>query len=352
MPFDIMATAGNFLNSVAGPLATVANNSISQALFGRTDRISNRDYQFYQDLADSGNPREIRRQNEFLTGVTPTNAAAYNTYQDTTQPQDTARQVDRIKTMSSELGMSPWEITGTGGANPLPSSPLGPQQGRGDASQFLGQLAPLQIAKMNNATQLQATKMNNETALKQTALQTGNGEQALAGIENTRQQTKNLISARELTVAQEALAQTQTAAAENNMYLDVIAKLAPLMGKTSVDIGGVLKSEQQNQLPELMRLYEALSNTQGTSEISDKIGGYIKDMNPDQFSRLKGDVSRAAKMVFQLGEETGSAIGSGVSKFLGNVGDATGKLFFPGTGGKNLTVTSQPGFGGPYKPRR
>lgn len=137
------------------------------------DRISNRDYQFYQDLADSGNPREIARQNQFLAGVTPNNADQYNLYQDMTQPQDTQRQIDRIMETSRGTGMSPWELNGGSGATPLPAAQLGPSSGKSEAAGFLAQLTPLLAAQMNNQTALQTTAMNNDTAKEINAQTTG-----------------------------------------------------------------------------------------------------------------------------------------------------------------------------------
>lgn len=170
--------AQSAVSSFLNPIASAAGNSLTQALFGRQDRISNRDYQFYQDLADSGNPREIARQNEFLEGVTPTNIAQYNAYQDGTYQQDTDRQLDRIGDIGKATRMSPWELAGVGGATPLPSPDFGTSQGTGggQTAQFLSQLTPLKIAEMNNQTQLATTAMNNQTAKDINSQNTAGGE--------------------------------------------------------------------------------------------------------------------------------------------------------------------------------
>lgn len=165
--------AGQAISGIGSFLASAIPSIFSSLIGGQKDRISNRDFQFYQDLADSGNPREIARQNEFLKGVTPTNAAAYNQYQDMTQPQDTQRQIDRIMATAKGTGMSPWELNGGSAATPLPSAPLGPTEGTNQGAQFLSQLTPLITAQMNNATALQTTAMNNDTAKSVTEMQTG-----------------------------------------------------------------------------------------------------------------------------------------------------------------------------------
>lgn len=154
--------------SAAGSAASLASSM--QGLLGGKSQISNRDYQHNQNLLDSGNPREIKRQGAFLEGLAPSQGAAYNTIQDATYAQDTQRQTDRIQTMGDQLGMSPWEITGSPGSNPLPS-PTGPAPQNNNA-QYMGNLVQLKTAEMANKTQLAIAQQNNETALQQTAMQT------------------------------------------------------------------------------------------------------------------------------------------------------------------------------------
>lgn len=123
-----------------------------------------RDLEFMNDAQNRLWPDEIQRQGDFLEGLAPSQAAAYNTQQDATFGQDTQRQIGRVKDMSSALGMSPWEITGAGGANPLPSPSGGGQQGQSSLPQFLQALIPLEINKQNNATNMSIAKMQNDTA--------------------------------------------------------------------------------------------------------------------------------------------------------------------------------------------
>lgn len=171
--------------ATGGPVAAAAS-VFNSLMSSGGDRISNKDYQFYQDLADSGNPREIKRQSNFLEGMAPAQANAYNTYENATYAQDTQRQVDRIKTTGEQLGMSPWEVTGAPGAAPLPSPYQQGNAGAGaqSAGQFLQALTPLKIAEMNNQTQLKATEMNNQTAKDINDQNTAGGALAKKNIEN------------------------------------------------------------------------------------------------------------------------------------------------------------------------
>ena len=76
----------DFLDSLIGGAGQAAGGGLIGSLlsaFGKK-RISNKDFLFYQDLADTGNRRDIARQNQYLAGVTPANADAYNQYQDMT----------------------------------------------------------------------------------------------------------------------------------------------------------------------------------------------------------------------------------------------------------------------------
>ena len=156
-------------------------------LFGKS-QVSNRDYQHQQNLLDSGNPREIRRQSAFLEGLAPSQGAAYNTIQDATYAQDTQRQTDRIQTMGDQLGMSPWEITGSPGANPLPS-PTGPAPQNNNA-QYMGALTQMAASANQSKTQLKIAAMNNDTALRQTQIQ---ADTALATNAATNQTSKENV---------------------------------------------------------------------------------------------------------------------------------------------------------------
>lgn len=155
-----IASGGSFLKDIAS-MATMFSG-------GLKSQVSNRDYQHQQNLLDSGNPREIRRQANFLQGLAPAQGAAYNTIQDATYAQDTQRQTDRIQTMGDQLGMSPWEITGSPGSAPLPS-PTGPAPANNNP-QYMGALTQMATAANQNKTQLKIAAMNNDTALRQSQI--------------------------------------------------------------------------------------------------------------------------------------------------------------------------------------
>lgn len=138
----------------------------SWATGGFKGRPQWRDLSFMNDVANRLQPDETKRQGEFLEGLAPSQGAAHNTFQDATYGQDTQRSIDRIKTTGEQLGMSPWELTGSNTS----TTPIAPQGAQGD--NFMQTLTPVLIAKMNN-----------QTALKQTAMQTQNALQ----LENIRQ---------------------------------------------------------------------------------------------------------------------------------------------------------------------
>lgn len=226
--------AGSFLgglfgNAASGAASTVGSSLTSEALgANKVPQLSWGDFNRMQDQATAANPQEIARQGAFLEGVAPSQANAYNTYQDSTHGADTQRQIDRVKSTGEQLGMSPWELTGHGGANPLPAPAFG-QPNAGASNQFLQSMIPLLSTKMSNDTQMRIAAMNNDTSLKQTSMQTAKGQQALAGVEQTKAQTA-LTAAQELTeiarqateMARPELLWSQTAETKVRTYLSAL----------------------------------------------------------------------------------------------------------------------------------
>lgn len=218
----------SFLDQITAPIGAKIGGTITDVIFGKQDRVSNRDFEHAQNLADKGNPREIARQNDYLAGTVGTQAAAYNTYQDSTYGADTDRQADRVKTMASELGMSPWELTGGGGANPVPSPQMQQPQGDKNSQAFMSQAIPLQIAKMNNQAAIAQTKMQTDTQ-KQIAAQTSNDgqlakaqtAQTLAQQILTDAQTLGVNASTSATEAQERLTSAQTSSTWFKQTLDL-----------------------------------------------------------------------------------------------------------------------------------
>ena len=303
-----------------------ASDSISKAIFGRQDRISNRDYQFYQDLADSGNPREIRRQGQFLEGLAPSQAAAHNTYQDATYQEDTARATERIQSMGSELGMSPWEIMGQSGSTPLPT-PAAPQNQGG---QYLSQLAPLKIAEINAKTQLATAKLQSDTALKTTEMTTGAAKYGTDVGAETARTVANINTAngkvpvtqadlnaqqKMESMAREGLIYDQQRATNNRMYIETARTLAEFAGKTEFSIPGIYKRTSQNNAKGL----SGILNLTGGDSSDEQISKYIAGMAPDEFAELNKDLQHIEEFI-ALGVAAGAkGAAGGVAGFLGGL---------------------------------
>lgn len=306
-----------------------ASTALNQSLFGREDRISNRDYQFYQDLADSGNPREAARQNRFLEQVTPTNAAMYNQYQDATSGPDAVRRGLNIKTTADVAGMSPWELAGSGGSSPLPSPTIGNSRAPegGAAGSFMSALTPLAVTKMNNETALKTTAMNNQTALQQTRLSTDQQKYATDTGKDIAVMTSNngkvaisqtaLNNAQAaLTAANEANAWQNLTIADQNRWLEVIKTFAPLMGQTSVELPGY-KSTSTNNTKDLIEIFTAVNST-----TPDEARKLMAKIPADAFVRIRKDLDNVVELAIMAGSKL--AVGSGKA-FLGGITDIFNK---------------------------
>lgn len=318
-----------FLKGLTDPIASGIGSEVSKAIFGRTDRLSNSDYQHMQNLADSGNPREIARQNQFLAGVTPQNAMSYNQYQDMTQPADTDRTIDRIQRTSTALGMSPWELTGTGGASPLPSPSMGPQQGTGQAKEFMAQMTPLAVAKLGQETALKTTAMNNATQEKIAGIQTGTqkdiavygqtGPEAQARIANAMsqlpinaQQVVNMQAQKILTTEQTNLAKdqqqqtqetTKGVTLENALksFREIIKLLPSRTVKLDTPIGSV-STTGSAQGDAVARAIGALNAT-GYEGMDKIIQGLSQSLAPNDADLVLKALQDAAKGILEAGSK-------------------------------------------------
>lgn len=156
------------------------------SLFGpKQNVLDSRDFAASMDQADVNNTLNIARSNEFLSGVTPTNAAMYNQYQDATYNEETSRQITRIQRTADALGMSPWELQGNNLTTPIPSDMGG--GGRANAApQYMASVMPAAIASMQSKTQLAIARMNNETALQMKGMDTAGGELPKANVAKIR----------------------------------------------------------------------------------------------------------------------------------------------------------------------
>src|SRR5690242_9865393 len=129
-------TPTNFLAGLSGGgggggdiASTLFNTLIAGASGGFKQRPQWRDLQFMNDATNRLWPDEIKRQGQFLQGIAPSQAMAYNDYQDRTYSEDTNRQINRIQQTGDALGMSPWEVTGAPGSSPLPTATLNQPSG-------------------------------------------------------------------------------------------------------------------------------------------------------------------------------------------------------------------------------
>lgn len=303
--------AGDFLSGIplgqkSGPGANSGNilDAITSNTGPTQGRISNEDYQFNQDLLDSSNPREIARTGNFLEGVAPSQANAYNTYQDQTYQADTDRAIGRTQQTGEALGMSPWEVMGLQGATPLPAGPISQPKASGEG--FLSQMTPLAIAKMQNKTTLDVAKMNNETALQQTAMQTGNAmDIAKYGQEGPEATQRIAESAARILLQEAQTAKTfqDTEAQAQNMIVQVVTTALNSLPVENLSIGGYTRTQRQGAAPVLRQL---ATRGQGTYD-ADKVRQWLKGFNQNEMSQLADDLrwwgkySQGADMLGKVG---------------------------------------------------
>lgn len=197
---------GDFLSSVgmggdsAGLAGQAFQTMIAAATGGFKGRPQWRDLQFMNDAQNRLWPDEIKRQGQFLEGLAPSQAKAYNTYQDSTYQADVDRKSQGLLSMAKQTGMTPWELAGEGGsAAPIPSmGEAGQQQGSSQLGTYLQGLIPLQVAKTQAATQLATTRMQTDT------------QKAVAGV----QRETSLDVAQLNTATQRDVARIQTEASK------------------------------------------------------------------------------------------------------------------------------------------
>lgn len=296
--------------SGGGDMGGIFNTLVAGATGGFKDRPQWRDLEFMNDATNRLWPDEIKRQGDFLTGLAPSQASAYNTYQDSTYAQDTARQTDRIKSMSSSLGMSPWEITGAGGANPLPSpGGAGQQQGSSRMPEFLQAIVPLQVAKQSNRTQLQIAKLNADTQRYAIDQQQGQSPMAKASIAATGAIT-------ELHQVQKGQTIAQTAAIKNETFLSnlrlAIELLPNFTTSANLGAGSVNMTGKSNTFPILNALRTA--NT-GDSLNNEQIWEMVKGFDYNRTQQLINELDALAK----AGGKLAGDAAKGVTNFLGSL---------------------------------
>jgi len=317
----------DFLSSLMGGanpmdfLAQVVN--IGNLLGPKQNVLDSRDFSALMSQTDVNNTKNIQRQNEFLQGVTPTNAAMYNQYQDATYAQDSERQAQRIMDISKSTGMSPWELNGGSGAAPLPSPSMGSQ----NAPNYMANVVPLAQTQMQISGQLAATAMNNRTSKEIASMQTAGGRTAEADValkaaqaalaaltgEKTKQDT---ATGRAL----ESLTWSQGAAAENQIVLQTIQTLASLLPKTTVNAGPLSKTWMED-FPVLGQLAAKLMDKGELSQDAGMVAEFVKQLPASGWSGLKSDLVKVSKMVVETGGEMIGNIGQGLWDAGGKAAD-------------------------------
>lgn len=294
----------------AGQAAGGVSSLLSLFGLGGKDRPSWKDMQFMMDTSERLAPRDIALQGQYLEGLAPSQAAAYNTYQDSTYGNETQRQIDRIKTSGEQLGMSPWEVMGQGGAAPLPSGNFGGSAQGAQKGDYMSAMIPVKIAEMNNKTALAQTAMQTQSAQQIASQQTAGGElpknaaaQTAAQTVLTSAQTANTEQGTKTGKAQEELAWTQNAVAENDMLAKAIGTLAQWSGTTTMDLGPY-KTTTTNNYPQLAKLYGQLLDTPQNNLLTQKVQAYVATLPSDQFKALERDAIRAAKAAMSAAKGT------------------------------------------------
>jgi len=328
------------VGQAAGGVAAIGN------LFGvGKDRPSWRDMQFMMDTSERLAPRDIALQGQYLEGLAPAQAGAYNTYQRETYGEDTQRQIDRIQSTGQALGMSPWEIMGQGGAAPLPSPAYGGASQGASKGDYMAQLVPLEIAKMNNKTQLataamsmaqnkyaidkqtgtqvQTTQMSNENALAITNIQTANGRKPFAELKQTEAQT--LLTAaqtlateesKNLTIDQQSFTQAQTMNVHNQALVSLIGVIAPLLPEFNYNLGPVT-IKQRGPWGELAKIAQQYST--GTENNTNAIRSALGRMDSGTLNSLNAEAIALANWMLpqvRAAGQAGQDAFGGINKFL------------------------------------
>lgn len=246
----------------------------------------------------------INRSNLFLEGTTPTNAAMYNQYQDATYGKDSQRQADRIKLMGSELGMSPWELTGNS-TNTSPVQSFG--EGKPQDTQFLSQQMPLKIAEMQARTQLANTFLQTQT-------QKEINEQNTVGGELPRQQR---IESAARTVAANASSERDW----QNITLDMARMMLDASPRETMggDIMGLkYQREGRSGMTAVRNFITETQDSKGELPLSAAMAG----LNTDAAERVANGLKRMAEQLLDSGPNAGKAIDKALNdagQFLGNM---------------------------------
>lgn len=289
----------DFLKDIAGTAMNLLGNWATGGFKGRPQW---RDLSFMNDAQNRLWPDEIKRQGAFLEGLAPSQADAHNTFQDQTYMRDVTRRTEGIKQMGSDLGMSPWELTGQGGAaTPLPSSPSGPSGGGGQMQSFLQGIMPLKLAQMQNATSLQIAKMQNQTQRYGIDMAGGQSDVSKKQIEQIASQIK-------LQDIQHSNGVKDLETKNQQMSVTLVDALLRMMPKDTFSIPGFTSTNTpgwQAVAKSLLRDY--------TPGNTGKLANTISQLPPDAWGHIKRVIIEAAEDTVQLGAD----IANQTKNFLG-----------------------------------
>jgi len=340
IPWAAIATtvakaAGSFLGSLGSGAGQAAGSAIGNSVFSNLNsgitRVRREDVDHNQNMADLINPREIRRQGEFLSGIAPYQADAYNTYQDQTFSADTARQGERISTLmpiqaQADLdyqntvyaGTSPWERLGSNASPSLqaPSPTRGGPDAAPDGAAIMSQFLPLitaqiqadtakSTAMINATSQQNVAKTQQETALKTTGIQTADGAlptnqaaQAAAQTLLTEAQKSNVEASTEKTSAETEKVRQETS-------ISAAAAMLDAMPSETIDLG-IIKWQGK---PGWRQILPILTSPNGAGNRRNEIEKAMKSLPADSWSQVHKDMLEMASL-FVKG--TGAAV-QGVS---------------------------------------
>lgn len=297
--------------SFLGDLTAFASMFGTGGAFGK-DRPSWKDLQFMADTDQRLQPQRTATTGAFLEGLAPYQAGAYNQYQDATFQGDTDRHIGRIQQTGDALGMSPWELTGAGGANPLPTQSFGDQQAP-KGGEYMSALVPLQTAKMQTQAQLASTLINAETQKytvdKTTNQQQYTTDQQQGGGQLAQSQIKQIASQIAVNDVTQAKAWTDVDVANQQMVLnlfDTIIKAAP---KDTIQLPGFTSTST----PGWRDMAQILQNLgfKAEQDHADRVK-ILKSLPPDDWGDLKRGIINTAKTA---GDMAGDAM-KGIGDFL------------------------------------
>lgn len=302
------------MSSFLGTIGSSLGNEVSNALFGRKDRMSLKDWKHNQNLLDYANPLEIAREQERLQKLTPTQAESQNTFLQMTMP--VRAQMDKQYADTMFPGTTAWERLGSGAA-PTAMSP-GPQQSS-QTSGFLTGLTPLITSKMAADTQLATTAinaqtskeiagMNNETALKTTGMQTETTKEVAMINTNMGKlpvaQTAQVNAQKLLTLAQEDNTYAQALKTRNDVILSTVATIISMMPETTIEALGVTSREKKGW----QQLTALLPQGWQSENAQDALRTALKALPQNRWEGVAKDVEDAARLIVKGGKRAWNSL--------------------------------------------